>query len=245
MDKKKLIREMVIMQQMMNVEVAGEEWEEGYTEDFNKEINWLRCLRMELSELIDSTPWKHWKSVNAESDIENIKIETIDTFHFLMSLGLETFNISKTTFILNEVLSKHHCSFDFDTTFNHLKTIDISEKLQSMTFDIANRIKDSKSTFITESEFYLLSELFFDLLNQTMKFDDLYKLYIGKNCLNSFRQNNGYKDGTYIKMWKVDKEKESCEDNVIMQEILEDMNISENLYNTIYNKLEIIYSNLI
>ena len=31
--------------------------------------------------------------------------------------------------------------------------------------------------------------------------DELYRIYIGKNVLNNFRQANGYKSGTYIKVW--------------------------------------------
>ena len=40
---------------------------------------------------------------------------------------------------------------------------------------------------------------------------------IGKNCLNKFRQDNGYKEGTYIKEWN------GREDNVVMIEIIETM----------------------
>ena len=38
-----------------------------------------------------------------------------------------------------------------------------------------------------------------------------------KNALNEFRQLNGYKNGTYIKIWN------GKEDNVIMQDILEEL----------------------
>ena len=31
--------------------------------------------------------------------------------------------------------------------------------------------------------------------------DELYRIYIGKNVLNNFRQANGYKSGSYIKVW--------------------------------------------
>ena len=43
----------------------------------------------------------------------------------------------------------------------------------------------------------------------------LYRLYVGKNILNQFRQDNGYKEGTYIKVWNGD------EDNVVMKKIWE------------------------
>ena len=34
-----------------------------------------------------------------------------------------------------------------------------------------------------------------------MTLDDLYVAYVGKNVLNFFRQDFGYKDGTYKKNW--------------------------------------------
>ena len=66
-----------------------------------------------------------------------------------------------------------------------------------------------------------------------LSFNWLQKLYIGKNCLNKFRQDNGYKEGTYVKVWNGD------EDNVVMVSILEQMeNVS---FDELYNKLEEAY----
>ena len=48
-----------------------------------------------------------------------------------------------------------------------------------------------------------------------MSADDLYKLYLMKNVLNKFRQNNGYKEGTYIKHWGI----EFPEDNVYLEHL--------------------------
>lgn len=39
------------------------------------------------------------------------------------------------------------------------------------------------------------------LVDVDLSFDDLYSSYVGKNVLNFFRQDNGYKEGTYIKVW--------------------------------------------
>ena len=57
-----------------------------------------------------------------------------------------------------------------------------------------------------------LIEEFFELahlgaLNETQ----LYRLYVGKNILNGFRQDHGYKEGSYIKIWN------GVEDNVVMK----------------------------
>ena len=35
-----------------------------------------------------------------------------------------------------------------------------------------------------------------------MDADALYRSYVGKNVLNFFRQDNGYKEGSYIKQWQ-------------------------------------------
>ena len=44
--------------------------------------------------------------------------------------------------------------------------------------------------------------------------DELYRQYVGKNVLNSFRQDYGYKEGTYIKNWNCE------EDNVVLTRLL-------------------------
>lgn len=48
-----------------------------------------------------------------------------------------------------------------------------------------------------------------------MSEDDLYKLYLMKNVLNKFRQDNGYKSGTYIKDWG----NEFSEDNLYLEHL--------------------------
>ncbi|RUM63388.1 MAG: dUTPase, partial [Sulfurimonas sp.] len=62
----------------------------------------------------------------------------------------------------------------------------------------------------------LISE-FFDLVVMSgLNIESLYRLYVGKNILNQFRQDNGYKDGSYIKVWAGE------EDNVVMKRIWEE-----------------------
>jgi hypothetical protein len=76
---------------------------------------------------------------------------------------------------------------------------------------------------------------FFTCLDSAeITFDDLYKLYIWKNVLNKFRQDHGYKEWTYIKIWN------SEEDNVVMQRILVDTIWFDDIYRelkTVYNQL--------
>jgi len=75
---------------------------------------------------------------------------------------------------------------------------------------------------------------FIDVAMQSgLNLDTLYTLYVGKNILNKFRQEHGYKDGTYIKIWNGE------EDNVKMQKILEN---SKNIKpDELYEALEKAY----
>ena len=64
--------------------------------------------------------------------------------------------------------------------------------------------------------------------------EKLYKLYIGKNVLNKFRQDNGYKDGSYIKIWN------GKEDNEVLNELLD----KNGNFDYLYENLEKIYRSL-
>ena len=69
-----------------------------------------------------------------------------------------------------------------------------------------------------------------------MDFDMLYKMYIGKNTLNIFRQDHGYKDGTYNKVWG------GIEDNEQLSNILDSCGDHELNFGFIYGALELSYN---
>lgn len=49
-------------------------------------LNYTRAMQQEISELIDSVPWKWWAKYQ-EFDEQNAKVEVVDLFHFLISLA--------------------------------------------------------------------------------------------------------------------------------------------------------------
>ena len=49
-------------------------------------LNYSRAMQQELSELIDSVPWKWWAKYQ-EFDEQNARVEVVDLFHFLVSLA--------------------------------------------------------------------------------------------------------------------------------------------------------------
>lgn len=223
------IREMLELQDKLNLGTNWEHWKLGLTNK-NKIINWKRCMYMELAEAIDSVSWKHWKNIDGWIDYENFKVELIDVWHFLMSelmIHLENDEIIKI------VLEK--------------KDIEITTKLpkewkqedSSMIDNILEPYEDLMILSLARlnSTDYLtdLIEAFFICLNSAwVSFNDLYKLYIWKNVLNKFRQDNGYKEWTYKKIWW------TVEDNVVMQQIVE----KHIWFDTIYKKLEDKYNTI-
>ncbi len=55
------------------------------TEKITWILNYSRALSQEVSELIDSVPWKWWAKYQ-EFDEQNAKVEAIDILHFLISI---------------------------------------------------------------------------------------------------------------------------------------------------------------
>ena len=63
--------------------------------------------------------------------------------------------------------------------------------------------------------------LFMHIVEQCeMSGDELYRQYVGKNVLNFFRQDNGYKAGTYQKTWQ------GREDNEHLVDVLDALDIN-------------------
>lgn len=200
---------MLQLQAELNESTNGKDWIGGVTKN-GKTINWKRCIYMECAEMIDSFSWKHWKNIDKEADLDNLQIEVVDVWHFVMSLAIE--NYSKTfkgtidDLALNISQMK---SFEKIEGIHGLFAVqdEIIEKVEIIMLDVLSR----NSLNIEK-----LMEDFFDLvLMSGLCLDTLYRLYVGKNILNQFRQDHGYKDGLYIKVWAGE------EDNVVMKRVWE------------------------
>ena len=221
------LEEMFLLQKKLNDDTNGTNWELGINK-FDKEINWLRCIHMEVAELIDSTPWKHWKNISNEPDLDNIHIELVDVWHFLMSYILQETNIPKAVSLVNT-----HCIYeavemeDIDTKL----IVKEAEKLSYIAFAIET---GNMPAFSGVERF--IDQFFRCCKLSGLSFTWLQKIYIGKNCLNKFRQDNGYKEGTYIKVWN------KKEDNVVMLDILGEL--EDLTFDVVYEKLQAVYSKL-
>ena len=201
---------MLQLQNQLNVATNGEEWVKGITKN-GKEINWKRCIYMESAEMIDSFPWKHWKAIDAEPDWDNLKIEVVDVWHFIMSLAIEFYSHEMLGGI--EDIAIHTAELEaFALIDNNHARFDEPKIIMTKVEDIMRDVLSLKKLDLDA----LLTH-FFELVSMSgLNLHSLYLLYIGKNILNQFRQDNGYKEGTYIKKW------DDKEDNVWMQNILDE-----------------------
>jgi len=173
-------------------------------------IDWKRCIVMEAAELIDSYPWKHWKSVDAVTDIENVRVELVDIWHFLLSLTLEQFESSKAASLLDKALvlnSEQSTVISRDMTL--IEQVAVHETMMRTALE---------SGEVSEEYLLRLAESFFNACKVAeLSFEQMYQIYMAKNVLNKFRQDHGYKEGTYIKEWN------GKEDNLVMFEIIAKM----------------------
>ncbi|ADN09683.1 dUTP diphosphatase [Sulfurimonas autotrophica] len=225
MDNKILL--MLQLQNQLNDATNGENWTKGVTKN-GKTINWKRCIYMECAEMVDSFGWKHWKSIDVEPDWQNHQIEVIDVWHFIMSLAIEVYErnlkggIEDIAIDISALESLSNIQTD---TLKFASQEDVIEKVENLI-----RIAVSKD----EIDLGELVSEFFDLVSMSgLNLDTLYRLYVGKNILNQFRQDHGYKEGTYIKVWNGD------EDNVVMKKIWEEN--SDITPDILYKKLEKAY----
>lgn len=221
LNKENMLKTMYEMQKIANNYTNGEVWIEGVTE-LGLEINWSRCMRMELVEAIDqSINWKHWKSVTngqysyADGGLHNVKIELVDVLHFLMSEIIKEDWVNDLMPFFNSISEE---------TFGELKGKDLVLALEDLEFKVMTYERDN-----TFQNMEILFKEFWGIVLSIMPFEDTYEMYVLKNTLNLFRQKNGYKNGVrefdkelnskkYVKNWGPD----SIEDNIFLDMYLKD-----------------------
>lgn len=221
--KKNIFEIMVGMQHQFNKQVA---------EDYlDKEFNWNSAIIAESGELLESLGYKWWK--RQEPDMENVKVEAIDLLHFIISKSLQSFynKQSKKDVFLEKTIDDFHFCFQNDFNFIYkIKAYIVSFLLGK--YDIENLISRLVKVRTSVGRFQIL-KIIFDKLEMTN--EDVYIAYITKNCLNKFRQDFGYKDGTYIKEWQ------GREDNIVAFELANKIGATENLFKELYDDLKKIY----
>jgi len=214
------LQRMLELQDKMN-SIINPDWR-------NAGNKWLRAAWIESAELMDHCSWKWWKKQTP--NIAQAHIELADIWHFLLSKAIEdnfdaprlipSFEEDARELLINELGS-------------HLSPLELIEEFVAS-------LLDEGVFFDYYAQFYLIC------LSLDLNFDELYRLYVGKNVLNIFRQDHGYKEGTYIKEWKSPLEPNIyIEDNVYLEIFMEEalLDEPEDIYEYLYSKLEVEYAN--
>lgn len=220
--------------------------------------NWIvvknpqhRAMWTEAAEMAESFYWYWWKDVNKEPDVENIKVEVIDIFHFLLSDYIQTFkNIEDIASYFNSRL--HHLAKFQDEYKSLVKERALSkakekEIILTVIDEFVSQAANKKSGPVSAILFYKL------MAYSEITLEELFKKYFGKCTLNKFRQDknykkakynmSNYKEDGYLKEWK-----ENTEDNVFMLSIIEKLNIDTDInifMEKLYKELNSIYEEAI
>ncbi len=182
------LTEMLDMQEKLEIRIDGKNWRD-------KGHDYRLCIHMECAEIIDHMGWKHWKHHDAPN-YDVIAMELVDVWHFGMAymLGYEDF---KPIYLYEDIVRVR----------NDQASVPPKEDMIQLAIGLGYSMYNSDAFSL--GNFMRMMEL------ANMSWDQLYRLYIGKNILNWFRQDNGYQEGLYIKTWG------GAEDNEHLNEIID------------------------
>ena len=165
-----------------------------------------RAIWIECAELMDHFGWKWWK--HQDADLDQVKLELVDIWHFGLSALMIQHEDQVVDAVADEVVRAE----------NSVEQTDFREGVEAL------------SLTALQGRFSILA--FMSAMRALpMSFEDLYTIYVAKNVLNVFRQENGYKEGTYLKSWA------GREDNEHLTELAQTLNIDSVTYITDLQRL--------
>jgi len=204
------IKSMLALQAGMNQKV-DEDW-------VRSRHPYLRAVVIEGAEAIEHHGWKWWKK--QDKDLSQLQMELIDIWHFLLSeLLLQTNGelAPAATLLQNHVADNELAQqVTFDGQIYMLEDIDLLAKIELLIGVAASK----------RVEIGLFAAIMTDC---GLSWDELYRQYVGKNVLNFFRQDHGYKSGEYQKLWNGREDNEHLVD-VLDQLDARDSNFQDQIY---------------
>lgn len=173
---------------------------------------YYRATWVECAELLDHYGWKWWK--HQSGDVDQVKLELVDIWHFGLS-----------DLLRSDILDR-----------------DVARQLMSISGARSGDAEDFRLAVEAMAQQTLSDRSFamapFVAVLDTlpMALPELFRLYVGKNVLNHFRQDHGYKTGEYAKTW------DGREDNTHLVEILDELDCPpDDVPERLYQALEARY----
>ena len=161
-----------------------------------RDREWYRAVWIECAELMDHYGgWKWWKA--SQCDVEQVMLEIVDIWHFGLSMRITA-------------------DRDFEAAAAQLAREWLAPPESG---GFLQDVEALASAAVARREF-AVGRVPLLLAGVGRGFDDLYRAYIGKNVLNFFRQDHGYREGVYVKTWA------GREDNEHLVEVLAELDAS-------------------
>ena len=186
---------------------------------------YLRAVVVEAAEAIEHHGWKWWKQQHR--DLGQLQMELVDIWHFLLSeiLLRNGGDEDKARLYLEAAYERQSPTrrLQFDGQEYSLEELELLDLLQALIGTAAaGRV-----------ELGLFAEI---MSGCELDWPELYKQYVSKNVLNFFRQDHGYKEGSYKKEWN------GREDNEHLSELMDVLDSESNDFPTdVYDALKAKY----
>lgn len=177
-----------------------------------QEFAWYRALWIECAELIEHYGYKWWKKQTP--DQEQVQLEVIDIWHFGLSA----------LFASGDSIDAMAANIAAEVVDFKPVGLDVREATEALA------LHSLQTKGFSPARFWEL------MLASGLDFEGLYSAYVGKNVLNFFRQDHGYQDGSYQKLWQ------GREDNEHLVEVLAVLDSSAPDYaDCVYAALQALY----
>jgi hypothetical protein len=175
-------------------------------------FEWYRATWIECAELLDHYGWKWWK--RQVPDHGHVRLELVDIWHFGLS----------------ELVRDGRIGADFVDAGLRAEFARVATSLEPRAAVEALACETLATRRFSVARFIDL------MAAMRLDFEELFRLYIGKNVLNEFRQAHGYNTGSYRKVWH------GREDNEHLMELAQALDRSASAFaDELYAALEARY----
>lgn len=216
------IREVLVLQDNFN-KVVNPNWQKA-------SYPFYRAVWLELAEFADSIgTWKWWKAAT-RGEREQSVLELVDIFHFVLS---DAIIHRRDENVINGCYEKA------------LKSKNLRPKnADEYVYDEIEAFIEIMLTSVRQGSGIPIGSFFDVVVSFDVTLEELIKKYLGKNLLNKFRQDFGYKiPEKYIKIWGKSGSQD-LEDNVFLVQFRDELGDTLT-FDTLYDKLRAKYQEVL
>lgn len=197
---------------------------EDYVENTPENVDFNLAADKEFFESFDHLNYKWWKKDLIS--LSQYALEMVDVIHFIISeaivrsaqnRGMSVSDAAEFTFSHSHDENRKNMLNEFSAVLQ----AELNEKGNTVDEILVYITAGQRESFVSGN---LIDKLQIALTMAQLAgctVEDVFNKYVAKNALNIFRASNGYKDGTYIKMWN------GKEDNHYIEQFMQTNDMSQ------------------